>query len=103
MADPVRVAQEMMSDQERRNRQVAAAEAARAGADGGQYWSREPQLNTVGYLTTAAGALAAGQAIGWLTGRFPSEALQITDELERAIFRRHRTDRRAETIVCVPP
>src|SRR4051794_6911384 len=41
--------------------------------------SREPQLNTVGYLTTAAGALAAGYAIGWLTDRFspPFSTLQM--------------------------
>src|SRR3546814_14827587 len=29
-----------------------------------------PQIDTVGYITTTAGTLAAGFAIGWLTGRF---------------------------------
>lgn len=86
MADPVRVTQEMMSDQERRNRQIAAADAARAGADGGQYWSHEPQLNTVGYLTTAAGALAAGQAIGWLTGRFLPRLSRLQMNLSEPFF-----------------
>lgn len=86
MANPVRVTQEMMSDQERRNRQIAAAEAARAGADGGRYWSHEPQLNTVGYLTTAAGALAAGQAIGWLTGRYPPRLSRLQMNLSDPFF-----------------
>ena len=86
MADSVRVTQEMMSDQERRNRQAAAAEAARAGADGGQYWSHEPQLNTVGYLTTAVGALAAGQAIGWLTGRYAPRLSRLQMNLSEPFF-----------------
>ena len=86
MVNPVRVAQEMMSDQERRTRQAAAAEAARAGMDGGQYWSREPQLNTVGYLTTAAGALAAGQAIGWLTGRYAPRLSRLQMNLSEPFF-----------------
>ena len=86
MMDPVRVAQEMMSDQERRNRRIAAAEAARAGADGRQYWSQEPQLNTVGYLTTAAGALAAGQAIGWLTGRYAPRLSRLQMNLSEPLF-----------------
>ncbi|MDE2823736.1 MAG: ThiF family adenylyltransferase [Chloroflexota bacterium] len=86
MADPVRVTQEMMSDRERRNRQIAAAEAVGVGADGGQYWSQEPQLNTVGYLTTAAGALAAGQTIGWLTGRFPPRLSRLQMNLSEPFF-----------------
>lgn len=86
MVDLVRVAQEMMSDQERQARQAAAAEAARAGIDGGQYWSREPQLNTVGYLTTAAGSLAAGQAIGWLTGRFGPRLSRLQMNLSEPFF-----------------
>lgn len=86
MVNPVRVAQEMMSDQERQARQAAAAEAARAGMDGGQYWSREPQLNTVGYLTTAAGSLAAGQAIGWLTGRFGPRLSRLQMNLSEPFF-----------------
>ena len=86
MVDPVRVAQEMMSGQERRSRQNAAAEAARDGVDGGQYWSQEPQLNTVGYLTTAAGALAAGQAIGWLTGRYAPRLSRLQMNLSEPFF-----------------
>lgn len=86
MTDPVRVTQEMMSEQERRNRQIAAAEAAREGVDGRQYWSQEPQLNTVGYLTTAAGALAAGQAIGWLTGRYTPRLSRLQMNLSEPFF-----------------
>jgi molybdopterin/thiamine biosynthesis adenylyltransferase len=38
-----------------------------------------PQIDTVGYITTTAGTLAAGFAIGWLTGRFDPrfERLQL--------------------------
>lgn len=86
MTSPVRLAQEMMSADEREIRQAAAADAAVAGADGGQYWSHEPQLNTVGYLTTAAGALAAGQAIGWLTGRYAPRLSRLQMNLSEPFF-----------------
>ena len=86
MTSPVRLAQEMMSAEEREIRQAAAANAASAGVDGGQYWSQEPQLNTVGYLTTAAGALAAGQAIGWLTGRYAPKLSRLQMNLSEPFF-----------------
>jgi len=70
MTDPRRLAQELMSEEERHQRQAAAAAAAERGEDPDPYWRGMPQLNTVGYLTTTAGAIAAGYAIGWLTGRF---------------------------------
>lgn len=79
MISPVRISQELMSDEERQQR-IAAADAAEArGEPGGQYWEREAQLNTVGYITTAAGAIAAGYAVGWMTGRFepPFSRLQM--------------------------
>lgn len=45
------------------------AEALRRGESGDAYWRGElPQLPSVGYLTTAAGALAAGYALNWLLG-----------------------------------
>ncbi len=65
-----RIGQELMSADERRSRQAAAREALARGEDPGGYWKDVPQLNTVGYLTTAAGALAAGAAIGIVTGAF---------------------------------
>jgi molybdopterin/thiamine biosynthesis adenylyltransferase/proteasome lid subunit RPN8/RPN11 len=79
MIDPPRLAQELMSDEERQRRRAAAEVAVAEGREGGAYWRSTPQLNTVGYLTTVAGAMAAGYAIGWLTGRFdpPFERLQM--------------------------
>ena len=76
---PARLAQELMSPDERAMRRAAAAAALDRGDDPNPYWSKEVQLNTVGYLTTTAGAMAAGYAIGWLTGRFeaPFERLQL--------------------------
>ena len=65
-----RLNQELMSLEERRQRREDADAARLRGEDPTAYWRDEPQLNTVGYLTTAAGSLAAGYAIGWITGRF---------------------------------
>ena len=79
MISAVRVSQELMSEEERAQRMAAAASAEARGERADQYWQREAQLNTVGYITTAAGALAAGYAIGWITGRFdpPFTRLQM--------------------------
>lgn len=79
MINPGRLAQELMPETERQQRRAAAAAARYQGDDGHAYWLEEPQLNTVGYLTTATGALAAGYAIGWVTGRFkpPFSRLQM--------------------------
>ena len=68
-----------MSEQEREARRLAAQAANLDGTPDSAYWEEVPQLNTVGYLTTTAGALAAGYAIGWITGRFepPFERLQM--------------------------
>ena len=79
MIEPQRVAQELMSKGERARRRAAARDAQMRGDDPNQYWDDVPQLYTVGYLTTTVGALAAGYAIGWLTGRFdpPFERLQM--------------------------
>jgi molybdopterin/thiamine biosynthesis adenylyltransferase len=76
---PARLAQELMSPEERMMRRAAAAAALERGDDPNPYWHEEAQLNTVGYLTTTAGAMAAGYAIGWLTGRFeaPFQRLQL--------------------------
>ena len=79
MIDPRRVAQELMSSEERAQRTAAAAEAQIRGDDPDPYWQQERQINTVGYLTSAVGAMLAGYAIGWLTRRFdpPFERLQM--------------------------
>ena len=77
--DGARLAQELMSPVEREQRQRAAADAEQRGDNPDPYWRSAPQLNTVGYLTTMSGALAAGYIIGWLTERFtaPFEAVQM--------------------------
>ena len=74
-----RVTQELMTSEDRQTRQAAALEARERGEAGDAYWHDEVQLNTVGYLTTVAGALAAAYAIGWITNRFdpPFSRLQM--------------------------
>lgn len=74
MIDPVRVRQELMSAEERQ----AIKEAAQ-GDDVPPEAHEIPQIDTVGYITTVSGTLAAGYAIGWLTGRFdpPFERMQM--------------------------
>jgi len=84
--DPVELAQELMTDEERSHRQLAAEQARARGDNPDQYWRRNRrQLHTVGYLTTAAGALAAGYAEGWLTGTFdrPHPSFQFDIGSER--------------------
>ena len=74
-----RLAQELMSEEEKAQRRAAAREAEARGEPGNGYWRDLPQLNTVGFVTTTAGAMIAGYAIGWLTGRFdpPFSRLQM--------------------------
>ncbi|WP_420636088.1 ThiF family adenylyltransferase [Candidatus Palauibacter sp.] len=79
IVNPRRVSQELMSEQERESRRLAAQAANPGGKPDSAYWEEVPQLNTVGYLTTTAGALAAGYVVGWVTGRFapPFERIQM--------------------------
>lgn len=71
MIDSNAFAAELMTDEEKESRRRAAREANAVGVDGAQYWRGDtPPLITVGYLTSAAGSMAAGYAIGWLTGKF---------------------------------
>jgi len=74
-----RLNQELMSEEERSRRRAAAEDARLRGEDPNPYWRDQPQINTVGYLTTADGAMTAGYAIGWITGRFdaPFERMQM--------------------------
>jgi ThiF family len=63
------LAYELMTDAEREQRAQAAAEAVKRGVDGTQYWGDKPPKElTVGYMTTAVGAIQAGYAEGWITG-----------------------------------
>jgi hypothetical protein len=93
MIVPSTISQELMSEEERKLRQDNAEQAQLRGENPHQYWLREAQLNTVGFLTTMAGSMAAGYAIGWLTGRFEppfsrlqmnllSEGFDVTDSAE---------------------
>lgn len=79
MIVPNTISQELMSEEERKLRREEAEQAQTRGENPDQYWHREAQLNTVGFLTTMAGSMAAGYAIGWLTGRFepPFSRLQM--------------------------
>ena len=69
MIDSRRVAQELMSPAERASRRAAAEKAQIRGNDPSSYWLNEPQINTIGYLTSTVGALIAGYAIGWLVDK----------------------------------
>jgi hypothetical protein len=69
--DGIELSNELMSEEERKARQLEAKAAAKRGDDPDQYWRQRPrQLHTVGYLTTMLGALGAGYAEGLLTGTF---------------------------------
>jgi tRNA A37 threonylcarbamoyladenosine dehydratase len=74
-----RIKQELMSDEEKTQRREAAQQALRRGDNPNAYWRDQPQINTVGYLTTTVGGMLAGYAIGWLTKRFdtPFARLQM--------------------------
>lgn len=74
MISDVRVAQELMSPQERA-RLLAQSDGGVPPPEAADI----PQIDTVGYITTVSGTLAAGYAIGWLTGRFdpPFERMQM--------------------------
>jgi len=63
------LAYELLTDEEREARGRAAEEAVRRGIDGEQYWGEAPPKElTVGYMTTAVGAMQAGYALAWITG-----------------------------------
>ena len=83
--DGVALSYELMSDAELRERELAALAGAVRGQNPDQYWRRQRQFPTVGYLTTAAGAIAAGYVEGWLTGAFqiPHPSFQFDIGRER--------------------
>jgi hypothetical protein len=69
-----------MTDEDRERRKRAAAEAVERGLDGEQYWGGDPPKElTVGYMTTAVGAIQAGYAEGWITGaaQMPHQRFQF--------------------------
>lgn len=79
MVSPLRVEQELLPTDARLDAASQVAKAVAAGVRHDPILSAIPQIDTVGYITTTAGTLAAGFAIGWLTGRFDPkfERLQL--------------------------
>ncbi|MEA1672649.1 ThiF family adenylyltransferase [Nitrospirillum sp. BR 11163] len=79
MISATRVMQEMLPVVERLAPADQAALAAARGERPDPILTAVPQIDTVGYITTTAGTLAAGFVIGWLTGRFSPafERLQL--------------------------
>lgn len=71
---------ELMHPDERERCIAAAAAAIKRGEDGTAYWQGgPPQLPAVGYLTTTAGAMAAGYGLNWLFGTavMPHQRMQF--------------------------
>jgi len=71
---------ELMPPDERARCEAAAAAAIQRGEDGTAYWQGgPPQLPAVGYLTTTAGAMAAGYVLNWLLGTasMPHQRMQF--------------------------
>lgn len=71
---------EMLPSEERKRCEIAAADAIKRGDDGAAYWQGgPPQLPAVGYLTTIAGAMAAGYGLNWILGtaKMPHQRLQF--------------------------
>ncbi|KAA2244262.1 ThiF family adenylyltransferase [Salinarimonas soli] len=79
MISTVRLRQELLSPEERLTAAQQAAEAIARGERPDPIATAIPQIDTVGYITTTAGTLAAGYVVGWLTGRFDPrfERLQL--------------------------
>ena len=87
--NPYVMSYELMSENERREKEEQAADAAGRGVEADQYWKGRPrQLHTVGYLTTTAGAMVAGYVEGALTGSFgmPHSEFQFDMGQERFGF-----------------
>lgn len=79
MISEMRVAQEALPREVRADAAAQVQLALAAGERPDPILTAVPQIDTVGYITTTAGTLAAGFAIGWLTGRFSAafERLQL--------------------------
>jgi molybdopterin/thiamine biosynthesis adenylyltransferase len=79
MISPLRVEQELLPAAARLDPAQQVAIAKSTGVRHDPILSAVPQIDTVGYITTTAGTLAAGFVIGWLTGRFEPqfERLQL--------------------------
>lgn len=90
---------ELMSEEEKQQRRDDAAAAEVRGDDGTNYWpGDEPQLPSVGYLTTTAGSLAAGYALNWLLGTatMPHSRIQFDIGAPEFAFAADETVRRPD-------
>ncbi|SFJ94839.1 JAB domain-containing protein [Bosea sp. OK403] len=101
MINPTRFRQEMMSADEREAAKAEAEAAVARGERPDPIAGAIPQIDTVGYITTTAGTLAAGFVIGWLTGRFDPkfERLQL-DLVAECLGAVDRPQRRKGDCVC---
>jgi molybdopterin/thiamine biosynthesis adenylyltransferase len=70
MISETRLQQEMLPTSERAQPAEQAAMAVAQGERADPILTAVPQIDTVGYITTTSGTIAAGFVIGWLTGRF---------------------------------
>lgn len=102
LIDPVALAVELMTEEEKQTRREAARAAEASGVDGRQYWRGDtPQLITVGYFTSTVGSLAAGYAIGWLTGTFQMPHSRFQFDISAPAFGFVDVERkRADTCSC---
>jgi tRNA A37 threonylcarbamoyladenosine dehydratase len=85
--DSLELHRELLSPTEVARAKKEADEAARRGDRADTYWKDNgPQLPSVGYLTTCAGALAAGYALNWVLGtsEIPHDHFQM--DVGRANF-----------------
>lgn len=98
--DPKALSVELMTKEEKDRCRLAAAEAEARGEDGTVYWPGEgPQLPSVGYLTTVAGALAAGYALNWLLGTAAMPHSRFQFDIGRPEFA-FTTDTRTQNPEC---
>lgn len=101
MISETRVLQELLPVSDRAEPAIQAALAVARGERADPILTAVPQIDTVGYITTTAGTLAAGFAIGWLTGRFSPqfERLQL-DLVMESLGAVDRPQRRRTNCQC---
>ncbi len=71
-----------MSEEKRKLRRAQAEDARTRGANPNQYSRREAQSNTVGFLTTMAGSMAAGYEMGWLTEHLGATRINLSRRVQ---------------------
>jgi len=101
MVSETKLQQELLPTAERAQPAEQAAMATARGERADPILTAIPQIDTVGYITTTSGTLAAGFAIGWLTGRFfpRFERLQL-DLVMDSLGAVDRPQRRRPGCIC---